>query len=170
LAGSFYGNIALYNNIYVAGTNNLNLDFDRVNRNFGKIDVGYYSTIDAKDINNDGKLDYVVGNLAGGLRFYSEGQLESPLSNEVVQNPLTLTLVPNPSTSYIEIHSPQPFPENTLVKVFDMQGRLLQTSRYTTQTNLLKLNIEALESGVYLLQLIDTQKGGQSHCTKFSKL
>ena len=170
LAGSFQGNIALYNNLYVAGTNNLNLDFNRINRNFGSIDVGYHSAIDAKDINNDGKLDYVMGNLAGGLRFYSEGQLESPLSNEVVENTLTLTVTPNPSTRYIEIYCPQPLPENTLFKVFDMQGRLLQSGRYTTQTNLLKLNIEALESGVYHLQLIDTQERGRSYCTKFSKL
>ena len=104
------------------------------------------------DINNDGKLEMLVGNLRGGLNLFG-----TPFSSRDVVNstsPTTTALVrvyPNPSTGRIFIDAAQHH-ANYLLKLIDPLGRLVFQETIQAQSELTLPSY--LTKGWYILVLV----------------
>lgn len=71
--------------------------FDYVSDGLALVDEGKRSILDAADINQDGNLDFVVGNARGGIRFYTFDSSAVGLRNLDYSPGLEVNLYPNPS-------------------------------------------------------------------------
>lgn len=144
LCGSISGRLFLYDNI----DGNLTGNFNLLDTNVNKINVGPNSTLQFVDINGDSKRDLVVGNYAGGLHFFSSknaiGINEHSFSDE------ELFIYPNPATNNITVQLPPMEHGYKLLLVYDMWGRILLTK--TIDQSVMSLHCENLQNGVYLLE------------------
>ena len=137
--------------------------YDTLSLNFGNIWVGKNSAIASGDLDGDDTLDYVIGNVRGGLSFYSYNA--APFT--IVSNPLVAkssirsspaVLFPNPASemAYIRWSETPKYAGN--VFIFDALGRMLAQQRFIKDQQLIPLDIKFLSTGVYYIQLIN-EKG-----------
>lgn len=156
--GELYGNIRHYDNIFSA-PGLPNASFNLVDSIFGGIDVGYRSSLDVMDINGDGKLDYLVGNDRGGLAIYSEGRLESLVSTESVDEPVSqIKIHPNPNHGIFNVVSSGA--KLQCIAVYDMLGvHVFQKSGISAPQ--FAINLYDFPSGVYLIKVEDEEGRGE---------
>lgn len=118
------------------------------------------STYTAADITGDGKLEIIKGNFSGGLELFSQNPPPfQPVG--IKQNTLDLlafNIFPNPSKQEIYItlnNTRNTMPYN--VNVFDVNGRSVKTMLWTIGET---INIADLESGIYFIQVSNTNESG----------
>lgn len=107
------------------------------------------------DLNNDGYMDMVIGNVSGGLTFYIG---TSPPAHDIgvdeVEIPdLKFNLFPNPANESITIQIDE-IPENTnmSIQIFDIVGKLIidKSLRNTNQTIIL---VRDMANGIYICKV-----------------
>ena len=112
------------------------------------------------DLDNIWKLQLTGfdGSSTGGIFF----NIEKLLSSNINENEdVTFHIYPNPSTNgYITIISDLSHVyENSFVKIFDMNGRLvLYKKNFQSGFTVKKINVSGLESGIYLASLKNGDK------------
>jgi hypothetical protein len=128
--------------------------YDTLDLEFGQIFMGRNTTVAIADIDRDDTLDYVVGNIRGGLSFYSAGSGNPvSISKTPIETALPLaSIFPNPSTGMVNIRFSAPS-ENMNVSVFDALGRVVTQAKFSNREIQYQLNLSELESGIYFLQL-----------------
>lgn len=146
ISGATNGYIYLYDSI----DGNLSNNFYLVDSNFLNINQGGWSAVNVADINNDGGLDLVVGNVAGGLNFY-KGDGNIIVSVKEQQQTISPVLIyPNPTKNTITID----FVDNKLtdasIVLIDMVGRTLFSKKVTHQKETINLNEFA--QGIYFVK------------------
>lgn len=100
LVGGHNGNIALLEDVLSSDLLNATI----VTRTLGGINAGARSTVSAADIDDDGYLEILVGNSAGGFELFNTDLLGSGLVNQVDVRPTTtVTLVPNPTSDAVTL-------------------------------------------------------------------
>ncbi|MFZ9295042.1 MAG: FG-GAP repeat domain-containing protein [Bacteroidia bacterium] len=62
---------------------------------------GPQSTIAAKDINADGRLDFMLGNAAGGCMFFSSASPQVGVNSQIAES--KLTLFPQPAENFLHL-------------------------------------------------------------------
>ncbi len=145
-------------------TNEINtshFDIERSSDGVSFIKIGKVNSVNATGINNYAYEDVQPFK---GLNFYRlkqvdiDGNFKYSNINKVLFENFgdAVNIYPNPAKDYIQFDyaSKQ---KTVLINLFDMQGRLIKT---TTLANLLplKLNIENLAKGKYIIQLSDGEK------------
>jgi len=118
---------------------------------YGQVDVGTRSSLDLADIDGDGKYEFVVGNLRGGISLY-----DASVSTAIDQ--AELNLMPYDFSmrkigEELEISfSGEPFRHAT-IKLMDLQGRVIiqeELPRYQPGVTIAQM----LPTGFYLLEVI----------------
>jgi Secretion system C-terminal sorting domain len=145
-------------------TNEINtshFDIERSSDGVSFIKIGKVNSVNATGINNYAYEDVQPFK---GINFYRLKQVDidgtykySNINKVLFENfGEALNIYPNPAKDYIQFDYAGK-QKTVLVNLFDMQGRLIKT---TTLANVLplKLNIENLAKGKYVVQLSDGEK------------
>ncbi len=162
LTGTLSGEIMAFTDI----DSNLYGQFTLAQNNILDIANGNNIHIDAKDINNDGKPDLVVGNRSGGIAiYYGSGFVGiDDLANSKTDDRLGIEVFPNPTEGIVTVNLPW-FKEGTTyeIEVYNITGKLVSTNRESKART--SVNLRTLPKGVYFVKVRT-----QTEQTKASKL
>jgi hypothetical protein len=145
-------------------TNEINTSHFEIERSSNAVDFTKIGSVNS--VNSSGTNNYSSEDIQPlkGINFYRlkqvdiDGSFKYSNINKVLFENFgdAITIYPNPAKDYIQFDyvSKQ---KTILVSLFDMQGRLIRT---TTLANVLplKLNVENLSKGNYVIQLSDGEK------------
>ena len=109
---------------------------------------GFYSTIQGADINNDGNMDFVCGNVRGGLMIF-EKDLGTAISDP--DKNTFLHLFPNPASELLHIQTTEDFIGAEL-KIYSATGALVYIQKMNMENE--KISLQNFNtSGVYIVTL-----------------
>lgn len=149
--GSYSGRIFHYKNL----KNNLNGGWELVtNVADSLVYDGYRTAVSVSDINNDGKLDMVMGNYSGGLSLFY-GLIINTSIGETNLPETDANVYPNPFTEQLTIQMRPDFGEVEFI-LYDMNGRELVRQEWNG-VNETFVDVSFLSSGMYMSIL--KQKG-----------
>ncbi|MFD1552775.1 hypothetical protein DNU06_08585 [Putridiphycobacter roseus] len=147
IVGSRDGYLHYYNNI----SNNLNGTFNLVDAALHKIWLGPYSAPAIYDVDQDYKLEMVVGNKRGGLGLYQSALVSSV---GIVDYQNEINIYPNPAENNFNIDLSKLNLINyqaVSYSLMDMSGKALLSGNINQSQTL--INCKDLSEGVYLLNL-----------------
>ena len=116
-------------------------------------DINGNGTIDSGeitgDMNGDGVINpWEVSGDANGNGFIDNGEVLSTI--ELAKNSVTIKAYPNPVSSNLTInYSIEGNVDNARVDVYDVLGQVVSTYKLSNNKGQLKVNVDALTSGVY---------------------
>ena len=145
--GSFSGSIYQFTNI----DNNLSGVFTAVNSTAATIWDGGKSAIAITDINNDNEADMIIGNLSGGIAYFSSDSLITDTATVVGDFANSkydkFNIYPNPTEKRLTICSKN----NGIIQIHDLFGKLVYTTN--KKENELDINVSNLSKGIYIVKL-----------------
>jgi len=133
----------------------LNSTFVRIDSNFLQHTVGANATMQAYDLNADGKMEYMVGCSRGGLQLFSESVWDSSviLSNKTVEPENdNLHIFPNPANSRVKCTLSESSGPMVQPALFNMLGQKVEVA-YTINQSSIEFSTQQLASGMYVLQV-----------------
>jgi len=147
IANNYSGNLYLFSDLYYEA--NDSIDAFTVNDSiFDNIKTAGTGGVAVHDFNNDGFLEMIIGNINGGLQFYSQNDL---ITSTTFHQQNEIKIYPNPvkNTLYVgnNIH-----PLN--YQIFDFSGKLINQNKSLTN----KLQVQHLQKGLYILKLQKNEK------------
>lgn len=139
--------------------------FTMVDSNLVKQDVGTKAHLTAADLNNDGSLEYVIGNSRGGLLLYSDVLWNTPgailcSSTGIPANKPAkegMAIYPNPSNNYFVCEMQDTDFLNPKAVLYNVLGEKILVEGKLTG-NRFVMNTETLNSGFYTVQITDAGK------------
>ncbi|MCQ2286412.1 MAG: T9SS type A sorting domain-containing protein [Bacteroidales bacterium] len=155
--GNEQGQIAYYKNI----DENLDGAFTLVNSSLvetidGKaceIREGTRTGLCASDLNNDGWLDMMVGNYAGGLAYF-KGTSPLQVSNAVEKTgKMKFSVFPNPTADVIRVERLSSS-EQVDYQLFDVNGRLLFAQK--SSESVFTIDLSDWNDGFYFLRILSS--------------
>lgn len=152
--GSEIGRIEVYSSI----DGNLDGTFVTETETFGELAEGIRTHLVLEDINNDGLLELILGNFAGGLEIFgTDIPKMGGVSTEGPGQQTNLKVFPNPGADRVNVvlEGMDDFQGNLMV--FDKLGRQILTRPIDTLN--LQLDVLNWSPGVYYLEL---KSGAQS--------
>ena len=97
------------------------------------------------DINNDNQPEMILGNLSGGIAYFSS---DTSLINSTYNiMPDKILVYPNPATDKLVVESN----DNGIIYIKNLLGKVVYKTR--KNSNNLKVNTSKFASGIYILQL-----------------
>lgn len=138
--------------------------YDTLNLNYGNIYTGRLSTIAIADFDANDTMDFVIGNIRGGLSFYTLKSQDSIISSnannfDFVKEPILI--FPNPTNGNLNIKLPEKLSFADIL-VYDKLGRQLLSRSFDNPNLFLNVELTSLSSGLYYLEII-TDNGRQTH-------
>jgi hypothetical protein len=137
------GHIYLYDNI----EGNLAGNFNLVTKIAADTFIGGHTSPAIADINDDNKLDMVVGNTRGGLAMLTTQDwtvgVEAPSSN-----PLTMAVFPVPAREWLVVSLSTTPPGSWTFELRDLSGKMVAAGTHTGSR--IQLDVTGLSSGVYV--------------------
>ncbi len=147
--GSEIGALEVYSNI----DNNLSGTFDIDHFNFlGRLE-GIRSHIVLEDLNNDGLLELIFGNFAGGLEIFTTDIPK--FINVSTDEPDVLSdmrVFPNPVSEKVNLVSETTGGLEKMVTLYDKLGRKLFVRNWEGAT--MDLDVSQLSPGVYFIEIV----------------
>lgn len=145
--GSEQGYLYLYNNIQ----NNLGGSFNLVDSLYLH---GVNITPNGADINNDGKMELVYGQFAGGVSLLKSGSPFFYHLEESISTVGRLKLYPNPASDVLTVEVPELLQKGRfLVKVTNISGNVVYEQTYTGHMQSLSIDVDFLLPGIYFIWL-----------------
>jgi len=143
--GSYSGKIYQFTNI----DNNLMGQFTEVNSTASNIWDGGKSAIAIADINNDNLVDMIIGNLSGGIAYFSSDSSLNNTTTGYINNkkPIEFSVFPNPSDNSFTISSKS----RGIVQIYNMLGKAVYTN--IKEDNKLIVSNKTLSKGIYIIKL-----------------
>ncbi len=138
---------------YAIDCKNLSSKFEVLDSIVGNIDEGKLSTLASYDIDRDGFLELVVGNLRGGLSFYNTDIMSEFSDTEDLNPELTVTVYPNPTSDKICLDIPDEI-MITSMRIIGNEGKVLQEYERAYET----IDLSDYPTGVYFLELTTREK------------
>lgn len=146
-SGTQKGAIKRYTNI----DDNLAGLFLETESNYGQVQTGGENHLSFADINQDGFLEMVVGNIRGGLQFFAtdlkSSDNTSTTSTNELANASSISIYPNPAAHQLTVEATVPL-KITQMKVYNAVGQLLSSMPFSPT-----IDIRSFQEGVYLLEL-----------------
>lgn len=149
IAGSLSGYLYRFDNI----EGNLTGTFNKVDSTFINIDEGKNSAPTIADINNDGYLDMIIGNYAGGLSYYKGTQF--PVSVQERDLLKGVKVYPNPTKDIINIELANNELNQVQIELIDLLGKV--NYQKNTQQNKIQLSLNNYPQGIYLIKVVSNQ-------------
>ncbi len=147
--GSEIGRIEVYSNI----DNNLDGVFALETEYFGNLREGFQTHLAMGDLNQNGKMEVIIGNYRGGISAYHT-DIPSGI-NTAAHRPyqdLGLTIFPNPAHEKLTLQLPATLTGEHTVELFNAAGqKLLQQTWRDTR---LDLNLTEYPKGVYWIKVL----------------
>lgn len=148
--GSYSGRIFHYRNL----KNNINGAWELVTNVVDSLVYeGYRTAVSVADINNDGKIDMVMGNYSGGLSLFYGTIVNTSVTE--TDNKIDIRVSPNPFTESFVLLSATAGDKKEFV-LYDLSGRKLFQSWWMGET--LEVNLSQLPAGMYV-GLVTQTKG-----------
>jgi hypothetical protein len=148
--GHELGNVIKLGNI----DGNLSGKFDSLSVNASPSFVGRFSAPCLSDIDADGLSDMVVGNLRGGLTFYSS---RMPIFISVAEHEPTknspLKIYPNPAQNRVSIAFEAENVGNITCEIYNLSGQLMAQYKLSDVARITDLSLSDLADGVYILSV-----------------
>ena len=145
--GSFTGTIYQFTNI----EGNLNGQFQPIYSSAASLWDGGKCSFDFADINNDNHPEMILGNLSGGIAYFSSDSLLNDTTtipvNILNNKQVKFSIYPNPSTSKLTVESN----EMGIIKIKNLLGKTIYKSRKNNY--LFEINTSHFLNGIYILQL-----------------
>ena len=115
---------------------------------------GIRTAVSLADVDNDGFMDMIVGNFAGGLSFYKgvtppEKTVSVPKSTP--QPNKHIVLYPNPTSNQLRVTGYELQDANYFI--FSLMGQMVMQGKLQGETTI--INVEPLASGMYVLKITD---------------
>lgn len=118
--------------------------------NYAGIDIGGNATLDIADINNDGSLEFLIGNSRGGITIKSEGTLNIPIRTERVKTNLA-RIFPNPTNTNLNIELADNLKDYSII-IYNAIGQPVYQAHGLNDIRH-QLNVSDWASGVYFTQI-----------------
>lgn len=144
LAGSSSGYIFKYDNI----EGNLTGSFNKVDSAYLNLKEGKNTSIALADITNDGRLDMMIGNDAGGISYF-KGTFPVSVGPEY-EKLEGINLYPNPTKELLTIDFGTNNLKNASLQVLDLLGKTITYQKLSASKTTISLN--GLSQGVYLVK------------------
>lgn len=146
--GSEHGTIYLFNDI----ENNLD-------GNFNLVDSLYLNAININvfgaDINNDGKLEMLGGEEAGGVRLLTYGLPEGMGLDKLKENSLSVEVFPNPAYKSVNLRINDIKKLKTIhVSITNSYGQCIEEFTYTNSIGNETIDLHRLNPGIYFLRVM----------------
>jgi len=158
LSGSRSGKIFIYpldkNNLTDSFPNLTEYFIQPHNQSGGIADIGGRSALALMDVNDDGRLDILIGNSRGGIHFLSSSFSPEDTLNSVqgILPLLDLTAFPNPTEGTLNLKHEQSLNADLNIQVVDVLGRIIMTDKWNPSLNTLKqLDLKGLGNGTYFV-------------------
>ncbi len=125
------------------------------------IRVGHRATPTLADLNNDNRLEVIVGNRRGGLGIYPTDLISNEQidSTPEIEKELSIRVSPSPTSDRIEIIMPEELPMMRY-EVTDMAGRIMVRGTVDSSEY---IDVTAWNTGVYVVSVIGKS---QNHVAK----
>ena len=125
-----------------------------IDSNFLHYDAGQRVTMQAYDLNADGKMEYLIGNALGGLEMYSETVWDSSalLSTKDVAPEGLMFVFPNPANDEFTCLIKNEVLTSAQVELYDMTGRRAAIPSII-QNDRVMFSSAKLSAGVYFLRI-----------------
>jgi hypothetical protein len=147
VTGTLGGALYAYDN--VTATANA---FTPLSLTWGNLDEGNRSSPALADINNDGKMELIIGNQRGGLTLYKTELVNCTVpSREVHPSVLNLQIAPNPASDWVRIS----MPDNATGcqwQVHNALGQVISTG--TASADVFSLQVKNWGPGIYFLEVL----------------
>lgn len=157
--GSEIGRIEVYSNI----DGNLDATFVTETETFGDLAEGIRTHLVLEDLNNDGMLEVILGNFAGGLEIFGTSIPKYVNVSTEDQDVFSgMRFFPNPSSDKIHLLLEGQAITDKLVTVYDKLGRKCFARDWNSGS--IELDISHLVPGVYFIEIISE---GQQRIEKF---
>ncbi|MFI5173054.1 MAG: T9SS type A sorting domain-containing protein [Chitinophagales bacterium] len=150
LVGSLSGFVYEYNEIEDA----LAGEFFEADTNYLNWHVGPYSNINGADFNNDGEMEFLVGNERGGLQIFER---DHNIAVDDFEKPESLLIFPNPvaETLNIKITTTENIEGN--LEIFNSTGELIFHQKISEPA--ISINLKnVIPPGVYFISIVGEEK------------
>jgi hypothetical protein len=142
------GNVRLYNGI----EGNIQSDFNLDDEYAGDVLVGRRARPAIADLDNDGRLEMIIGNERGGLQAYQTHLTSSSISPvREAEGTQRVDIYPNPASTLLSIHFAKA--GSGKLYLYSSSGQLLRELNWAGTDY--HLNVEDLPTGVYFLKVQD---------------
>ncbi len=163
----FVGHQSGYPIHYKGIDNNILGNYTLVNPAIQSLWTGFYSALDLADINNDGRLDMVIGNNRGGLSFFAVDTNTVAVSHLATRE-LDLQVYPNPARHCLTIGTATMIDQALTLRVYNALGQEVLTQKNVWLNRAYSLDIAPLQQGIYILKIENNKKWIAS--SKFVKI
>jgi hypothetical protein len=148
LVGSKTGWLHYYDNI----DGNIGLDFTLVDSTSDNIQTGTYSAPAIADLNNDNRLEMIVGNERGGLALYKSASINNIGVGEMAQSTDVL-IYPNPAHDIFTVRIEGIAADgNVTLTVRDLSGRIV-FKKQTLQSQV-EVDVSQWSGGTYVVEIV----------------
>jgi len=143
--GSYTGKIYQFTNI----DGNLNGQFSPVYSTVANLWDGGKCAFALADINNDNQPEMILGNLSGGIAYFSSDTLlnDTSTTNSLNHKQTNFSIYPNPASNKLTIESN----EIGIIKIKNLLGKTIYKAKKSNY--LLEVNTSHFANGIYILQL-----------------
>ncbi len=135
--------------------------FTKVFERYSGIHEGERNSITIADLNNDGKMEMIVGTYRGGVSFFTQSDsIETPNSIAELSMPeIILNVFPNPTNGTITVIFNGVFvPTQSNIRITDMMGKTHFSEQLSSVSNgtQLQYNLSTFSRGIYMLEFISS--------------
>lgn len=146
LLGTETGQVNHFSNV----SGNLLGDFTLGTTDFEGINEGERCAVWFEDITADGKRDLFIGQIGGGLGYYTSDSLVS-LNESLFDD---IHVYPNPASTQLTIDAGSNWNIVSALELYNLSGRRVWSERVNARTTL--VNISNFSGGIYILKLNGT--------------
>jgi hypothetical protein len=128
------------------------------------INDGSRAGVAAADLDNDGYMDMLVGNFAGGLCYY-KGMKPKPfdgIAQAIPDEPVNFSIYPNPVSGKLYIKVSDNDRLHFKAEIFDLIGRKIIEKDFNN-TLVAEIDMQAYRAGFYMCSLLTIDKQGKAH-------
>lgn len=139
--------------VYRISTTELDDTFELIDLDLGAITVGSQTKIDFADINSDGQLEAVVGNLRGGLNIFATDLSTDKMVSTSITNlvPTMITILSTLNNGRFSFEAPKEVYQNiTAIEVYAPLGQIIDFERSGSSITL----ADYAPNGVYFVTFI----------------
>jgi hypothetical protein len=160
IVGTQEGNIEAYTNVAASES-----PFSVVSKTWGNVDGGNRSSVAFGDLDGDGILEMVTGNLRGGLSLHKTTLVDCTTSTSAVspESLPEIRLSPNPARYWTRVEWPSD--QAVAWSAFDLLGRIV--ARGEAPGGAFSISVNDWAPGLYMLELHSGgQRVGRAVCSK----